>query len=319
MTDAIILTASDVRRALKLDDCIRLIEDALVDDANGNTIPSGVLATHVDGGGFHVKTAGLKGKRNYYVAKINANRPGNSAQFGLPTIQGVLALFDTLNGRVLAVMDSAEITTIRTAAMTAVAAKHLAAAHASSLTILGCGVQGREHVRSISRVRKLREVLAWDVRDDLAKEFATAMSAELHINVAAVQDYRAATKSTDMVVTCTPSHQPLLNRDDVRPGTFIGAVGADNGEKIEIAPELMANAEVVVDVLEQCLKIGDLHHAVEAGVMTGDDVYGTLRDIVAGTLPKPNQREIIIFDSTGTALTDVAAASAVYETVISRQ
>lgn len=315
MTHPIILSGPQVRDVLDLESCIHIIEEALVEDANGNTIPSGVLATHVDGGGFHVKTAGIKGTRNYFAVKVNANRPGNPAQFGLPTIQGVIALFDTLNGRVLAVMDSAEITTMRTAAMTAIAAKHLSRPDSATLTILGCGTQGRENLRAISRVRTLSRVYAWDIRSDFARDYAAAMNKELGIEVLAVDDYKPIT--TDMVITCTPSHEPLLQRGDIGPGTFVGAVGADNGEKSEIAPDLMANAEVVVDVLEQCLKIGDLHHAVKAGAMSGDDVYGSLRDIVAGKLPKPNHREIIIFDSTGTALTDVAAASAVYETVVS--
>jgi alanine dehydrogenase len=105
-----------------------------------------------------------------------------------------------------------------------------------------------------------------------------------------------------------------LMRGDVRPGTFVAAVGADNPLKQELDPELMAANKVVVDILEQCATIGDLHHAIEAGVMLKTDVYAELGRIITGRIPgRTSNEETIIFDSTGTALQDVAAASIVYE------
>jgi ornithine cyclodeaminase/alanine dehydrogenase-like protein (mu-crystallin family) len=99
----------------------------------------------------------------------------------------------------------------------------------------------------------------------------------------------------------------------IRPGTFIAAVGADNPGKQEIDPALMAQSTVVVDHLEQCLRIGDLHHAVSAGLMQPDAVHGTLGEVVAGLKPgRRSDDETIVFDSTGTALQDVAAAILVY-------
>src|SRR5438045_2844083 len=118
----LLLSRSTIHRLLPLPDCIDAVERAFIAQAEARTMPAGVLGTHVANGGFHVKTCGLLGDRPYYVAKINANFPGNPSR-GKPTIQGVLALYDATDGTVLALMDSAEVTRIRTGAATGVVAK----------------------------------------------------------------------------------------------------------------------------------------------------------------------------------------------------
>jgi ornithine cyclodeaminase/alanine dehydrogenase-like protein (mu-crystallin family) len=127
----------------------------------------------------------------------------------------------------------------------------------------------------------------------------------------------AAARASDVILTCTPSRHAMLMRSDVRPGTFIAAVGADSEDKQELEPALLAQGAVVTDVLEQCATIGELHHALAAGVMTRADVRGDLGDVVAGKRPgRSSAEEITIFDSTGSALQDVAAAAVVYERAI---
>jgi ornithine cyclodeaminase/alanine dehydrogenase-like protein (mu-crystallin family) len=126
-------------------------------------------------------------------------------------------------------------------------------------------------------------------------------------------------RASDVIITCTPSREPLLRSGDIRPGAFIAAVGADSEHKSEIAPDLLAASKVVVDALEQCATNGDLHHAIEAGVMRRENVHADLADVVNDTKPgRRSDEEIIIFDSTGTALEDVAAAAVVYELAIER-
>src|SRR4029079_14723644 len=125
----LVLRRDHVRELLDMQACIDAVEDAFRQHAIGRSIAPGILGTHVHGGGFHVKTAGLLGDdttRSLFAAKVNANFPGNPASNGLPTIPGVIALFEAIDGRLLALLDSIEITSIRTAAATAVAAKHLA-------------------------------------------------------------------------------------------------------------------------------------------------------------------------------------------------
>ncbi len=129
------------------------------------TIPPGVLGAHVEGGGFHVKSAGLLDAvdgRPVFAAKVNANFPGNPDRNGLPTIQGVIALFDAADGRLLALLDSIEITSLRTAAATAVAAKYLAP-DAGTVTICGCGEQARNQLRALACVRPVERVMALDL------------------------------------------------------------------------------------------------------------------------------------------------------------
>jgi ornithine cyclodeaminase/alanine dehydrogenase-like protein (mu-crystallin family) len=140
------------------------------------------------------------------------------------------------------------------------------------------------------------------------------MATRLNIEIIPTQDPGAALGKSDVCVTCTPSKKFFLCREAVRPGTFIAAVGADSADKQELEPALLAAAKVVVDILEQCATIGELHHALAAGVVTEDQVHGELGEIVAGQKAgRTSKDEIVVFDSTGTALQDVAAAAVVYE------
>lgn len=310
----LILTRSDVQALLDIDACIDAVSDGFLAQASGRALASGVLGTHVDEGGFHVKTSGLSASRRYFVAKVNANFPGNRSLHGLPTIQGVIALHDASNGVLLALMDSTEITTLRTAAATAVAARHLARSDSATVTVIGCGIQGRSQLLALSRVRSLARASAYDVDARTAHNYAEEMSRVIGCTVEPVSDYRTAARVSDIIVTCTPARDPVLGSPHVRDGTFVAAVGADSDVKQELDPAFLASSKVVVDVLEQCATIGDLHHAIDAGLMRREDVHAELSDVVSGLRPgRESDTEVIVFDSTGTALEDVAAASLVYE------
>jgi alanine dehydrogenase len=312
--DILLLTPREVRNLLSLDTCIVAVEQAFRLYGEGKAIPPGVLGMHTRGGGFHIKAGFLQLGRNYFAAKVNGNFPGNPAAFGLPTIQGVIVLCDADNGRPLAVMDSIEITALRTAAATAVAAKYLAVQDAKVITICGCGKQGRMQLKALAAVCRLKQVFAYDKNEDQARQFAQVLANELALRVTAVTDLAGAVRQSQISVTCTTSHEPVLGVSDVAPGTFIAAVGADNPEKQELHPDLMAKAKIVVDLMEQCASMGDLHHAIEAGAVTRSDVHAELGEVVAGKKPgRTSNAEIIIFDSTGMALQDVAVAAIAYE------
>jgi len=312
VTPALLLTRSDVADLLDLDSCIAAVEEAFRLHGTGDA-ETGVLGIHVPGGGFHIKAGALRLRRPYFAAKTNANFPNNPAKHGLPTIQGVIVLADAEVGTPLAILDSMEITTLRTGAATAVAAKYLAREDARTAAIIGCGNQGWVQLRALRRVRPLTAVRVYDRDRGRAEELARALARELGLTIDVVNDPAAAARNSDIVVTCTSARQPILGLGDVAPGTFVAAVGADNPEKQEIAPALLAASRVVVDVLEQAATLGDLHHAIAAGVMTRGDVT-ELGQIVAGRAA-PSQRgdQVTVFDSTGMALQDVAAAAAVYE------
>jgi len=302
-----------VEARLGLDECIAAVEQAFLLHAQGRSLPPGVLGVPAEGGGFHIKAAGLELDRLYFAAKTNANFPGNPERRGLPAIQGVIVLCDGRDGRVLAVMDSMEVTVRRTAAATAVAARRLARPDSAVATICGCGRQGREQLRALARVLPLRTAYAFDQDPARAGAFAAEMRAALAFDVRPAADLAQAARQSDVCVTCTPSRRPLLFRDHVRPGTFVAGVGADSADKQELDPGLLAGSTVVVDVLDQCAAIGDLHHALEAGLMTRDAVHAELADVISGRKPgRRSPEEITVFDSTGTALEDVAAAAVAY-------
>jgi alanine dehydrogenase len=312
--EILILTSREIHSLLSLDECIGAVEHSFRTHGEGGAAPPAVLSMHTEGGGFHVKAGLLELGRSYFAAKVNGNFPENSSRFGLPTIQGVIVLCDAENGTPLAVMDSREITSLRTAAATAVAAKFLARQDSRTVTICGCGNQGRIQLKALSRVRPLETAFAYDRDGEQALRFSQDLISDLRMSVVPVSNLSAAVRQSDICVTCTTSRQPLLGSDDVSPGTFIAAVGADNPQKQELHPSLMAASKVVCDILEQCAVMGDLHHALESGVVTRANVYAELGEVVAGTKPgRESQEEITIFDSTGMALQDVAAAAFLYE------
>jgi alanine dehydrogenase len=269
-------------------------------------------------GGFHVKAAGLKlPGRTYFAAKTNANFPGNRERFGLPTIQGIVLLFDAKSGVPLAVLDSIEITILRTGAATAAAAKELARSDSAIATLCGCGEQGRVQLEAIAGVLPIERVWAFDADPERARGFAESRSRELSIAVQPTSDLTTVLRESDVCVTCTPSRVPFVASADVRPGTFLAAVGADSAQKQELDPAILARAKVVVDSIDQCAEIGELHHAIESGLMRREDVYAELAEILDGRKPgRTSDEEITVFDSTGTALEDVPAAAAVYEKAV---
>jgi ornithine cyclodeaminase/alanine dehydrogenase-like protein (mu-crystallin family) len=310
----VVLSRRDVLDLLTLPDCIGAVERAFRLHAEGRTLGPGVLGVPAADGGFHIKAAGLVGERSYFAAKTNANFPENPRRFGLPTIQGTIMLADASTGIPLAIIESGSVTALRTGAATAVAAKFLAWCGSRTATIVGCGVQGELQLAAVAAVLPLERAWVFDTDSERAESMAVRASASLGLRVEAARDLRAALRESDVCVTCTPSRRAFVATADVPPGMFIAAVGADSQGKQELEPTLVASATLVVDVLNQCAEIGELQHVLTAGLMTRDQVHAELADVVVGRRPgRTRNDEITIFDSSGTALQDVAAAVAVYE------
>jgi alanine dehydrogenase len=314
---SLLLSRSDVLGLLTLPDCIAAVEQAFRAHAERRAYGPWVLGMTAGAGTFHVKAAGLIGSRPYFAAKTNANFPNNPSRFGRPTIQGTVVLSDAEHGEPLAIMDSGSVTALRTGAATAVAAKYLARPDSRVATVVGCGTQGEIQLAAIASVLPLARVWVVDIDAGRAKELAARTDCKGGLRVEARDDLRAALRDSDVVVTCTPSRQAFVMQDDVRPGAFIAAVGADNQGKQEIDPALVAASTLVVDVLEQCAEIGELQHVLAAGRLSREQVHAELADVIVRRRPgRTRADEITVFDSSGTALQDVAAAIAVYEKAI---
>ena len=312
--ETLLLTRRDVANLLTVTECMVAVENAFGLYANGKMMPPKVLGIHVDNGGFHIKAGVLGSDKTYFSAKTNANFPNNSKENGLPTIQGVIVVCDGTNGRLLSLMDSIEITILRTGAATGIAAKYLALPDAKVATICGCGNQGRISLKALMEVRKLEKIYAFDIDPLQAEKFAHEFSNEIEAISIAANDLSDALSQSHICVTCTPSKIPFIQAEDIMPGTFIAAVGSDSEEKQELFPDLVANNKVVVDIAEQSATIGELHHAIKQGLTTIDRIHAELGQIITGEKAgRESDKEIIIFDSTGTALQDVAAAAIVYE------
>ncbi len=316
----LILTRSDITELMRFSDYVEAVEHAFRLLASQQILGAGVLDIPGKDGMFHIKSAGMPLRDNVYVAvKVNGNFPDNKTRFGLPTIQGAILLSDGIRGYPLAFMDSTEITIQRTGAATAIAASHLARRDSSGATVCGCGKQGRIQLIALKYALPITHAFAFDKDKVLAEQFSMLMTKELGIPVQAVGELAEATQQSDVIVTCTTSRRFFLNKEHVRKGTFVAAVGADSHDKQEVDPALLASSKVVTDILEQCARIGDLHHAIQAKVMTSAQVYAQLHEIVSGEKPAPESPDdIVIFDSTGTAIQDVAAAAIVYQRAVER-
>jgi alanine dehydrogenase len=311
LSNTLLLKRRDVADLLTIEECIIAVETAFKLHAEGKSMPPKVLGMHTDKGGFHIK-AGVSG--TYFVAKTNANFPGNPKQHGLPAIQGIIVVCDGSNGRLLALMDSIEITIIRTGAATAVAAKYLASVDAETITICGCGNQGIISLKALMKVRSFKKVYAFDINEAQVQKFSKEFDKELEIISIRANELTRSLRQSQVCVTCTPSRQPFIRAGDIMPGTFIAAVGADSEVKQELCSDLLASCKIVADFAEQTACIGELHHAIRQGKLTPGDIHAELGEIIAGKKPgRESKEEIIIFDSTGIALQDVAAAAIVYE------
>jgi ornithine cyclodeaminase/alanine dehydrogenase-like protein (mu-crystallin family) len=304
----LVLTREDVSRLLTTRECIEAVEEAFARYGKGDIDPPGILGIAAKDGGFHIKAGILPLKTRYFAAKVNANFPGNGERYHLPTIQGVIALSDADSGYPLAILDSIEVTLKRTAAATAVAARHLARADAKVVTICGCGGQARAQLEALTAVRPLERAYLYDLDPERAQNLARGLSPALDFEILAVARMDEALRESDVIITCTTAKRYFIEKEAVPEGAFLAAVGADSPEKQEIDPRLLRSSKLVVDVLSQCVEIGELHHAPDA------DVHAELAEVVAGKKPgRTSPQEIIIFDSTGMALQDVAAAARVYE------
>ena len=297
--DVLILSRRDIAALMRPRDYLEAVEAGFLAAATGRADTPAPMHMTAEGGAFHAKGSALAGDDAIVALKLNGNFPGNPQARGLPTIQGAILLCDAETGSLLAVMDSIEITLRRTAAASALAARLFASPDAHTLTICGCGDQGRAHAEAMSQVREFTCGFAWDSDRDKAERFAKEMSAALGFEFSAVDDLASAARASDVIATCTTARTSFLGPDGVSPGAFVAA--------------LMAKARIVADVAGQCAQMGDLRAAVAAGVMAPDGIYAELGEVLAGKAKgRVSEEDIYIFDSTGAAFQDAASARIAY-------
>jgi len=316
--EMLILRETEIRTLLDPAECLAAMERAFAAYSNGEAELPSVI--HLDvpehKGEIHVK-AGYLHHGDYYAVKVVSGF-ANNPQLGLPANDGLVVVFDAKTGAPAAfLLDNGFITDFRTGAAGAVAAKHLASKKLRTVAVIGTGGQARYQVEMLALVRNFGEVRiwgrdqgkAWACAEDLGKRRAIGAC-----NFAVVDSVEEAVKQADLVITVTASREPLLQAEWLKPGVTVIAVGADAPEKQELAVGVLARAKVVADSIAQCLRLGEIHHAVEQGAILRDTIYAELGEITSGRKPgRVSEDEIIVCDLTGVGVQDVAAALLVME------
>ena len=234
----------------------------------------------------------------------------NPAEYDLPTVLGTMIYSDPRNAFPLALLDGTTLTRKRTGAAAAVATDHLAVADASSLGIVGAGVQSYTQLEAISTVRDIEQVVVSDKREEAVEQFVEQFDDEFDVRGGSI----AEAASCDVLSTVTPVESPIVSADDLGEHTHINAMGADAPGKNELAPGIVTSAKLVIDDYEQCTHSGEINVPWSEGILSDEDLHGELGEIVAGKRPDRTAEDgVTVFDSTGLAIQDVAAAHVVYE------
>ena len=313
----LVLTEQEIRQTVTMPEAMEAMEEAFAALARGEARLPEVIGLEIPevNGEIHVKGAHMQGDP-YAVFKIATGFWENPAK-GLPVGSGLMMALDAATGfPAVLLLDNGYLTDLRTGAAGGVAANYLANPVLDKVTVIGSGIQARFQLRALAVVRQLAgRVAVWSRNREHADAYAREMAAELDVDVTVAPNIEAALRNTDLVITTTPSRKPLVRAEWLRRGVHINAVGSDAPDKQELDVNVLAQADIIIaDRLSQCLRLGEIHHAVEAGVISADDVAGELGDLIIGRVSgRTDESQITICDLTGVGVQDAAIASLVLE------
>jgi ornithine cyclodeaminase/alanine dehydrogenase-like protein (mu-crystallin family) len=290
--------ARGVEAAVSPARALEAVREAFVAYARGEwTMPPKVYVHAYPAGDFRAMPALGAG---HALLKWVTSFPGNPSR-GLPTVTGLVLLSDASDGTLVAVLDAAAVTALRTGAAAVVAAQTLGRENARTAAVIGAGVNGRAVARTFAAVG--REVLLWDVDPERAESAALEVGGRVAVG-------REEALAADLVVTVTPGHDLVLPLGTLHAGQHVSLMGADGPGKAEIAVEELARTQVFCDDWEQASHAGDLTRAVEAGLVHRDDVTELGAVLARTAAGRRSEGDITIFDSTGLAIQDLAIALA---------
>ena len=314
MSDVLLFREGDVRAALDMPSLIDAMAAAFEAYSSGRAeLPNVIhLAVPESNGEIHVKAGHLHGADRYAIKVVSGFTAGEETVY-----DGLVLVFDAADGRLSAILlDGGYLTDVRTAGAGGLAARLLAPETVRTVAVLGTGHQARYQLDALAAVRSFDRVRLWgrnseraaaavdDLRDRglPAGEVATASTPE------------DAVRGADVVITCTASTRPLVRADWIEPGMHVTAVGSDAPSKQELEPEILARARVVaVDGRDQAVRLGELHHAVEAGLLRVDDAIELGEILARRERGRRSPDDITVADLTGVGVQDVAAAALVLD------
>lgn len=312
----LLLSEEEIRRSVSSKDALDAVAGAFASLARGEARLPGVIYLDITefNGDVHVKGAHLRGA-SHFAIKVAGGWYDNPSR-GLPVGTGLVLVFSAETGAPAALLlDNGYLTDLRTGAAGALAARHLARERLSKVAMIGAGLEARFQLRALADVRELSRIEAWSRDPATAGRFAEEMRGELGADVTVAGDVESAVRGADLVVTATPAREPLVRAEWLSPGVHVTALGSDGPDKQELDVGVLARADLlVVDDLEQTAEKGELHHALEAGAMTREDVAAQLGDLVTGAHPgRTDDEQISVADLTGVGVQDVGVAALTLE------
>lgn len=305
----LIINAEDTRRLLPMAQCIEVMDQAMRAASAGSVnAPERIIAPLADGASYFILMPGFSLDSEVYGAKVVSLHPANPAS-GRPAVQGFVTLFDAQTGTPAALIDGAEITRIRTAAASALAARALARPDARSHGILGAGVQAASHLEAMACVRSIDRVVVWARNREKARQFATEQSERHGIEVCALESAEKAA-ACDIVSVVTNSPEPVLQGAWLKPGAHVSLVGSHEAEHREADSEAVARAAVYVDSRRGALsEAGDLLIPMAEGRIAAGHIVGEIGEVLLGAAPGRRDRtQVTLYKSLGIVAQDLFAA-----------
>lgn len=257
------------------------------------------------------KPAFIEKEQRVTVKILTQRESGNIP--GIPTIQGVVLVMDSVTGEMLSIMDGEYITALRTGAASGLATRCFARKDAEVMALFGCGAQGRTQLEAVICERNIKKVLVYDTFKDAADKLIQDMHEKLQIELV-FADNNAALKDADIICTATNATAPLFRKEDVKPGVHINAIGSFRPEMQELDPYIIKDAKVFVDQREACLKeSGDLIKPITDGIIDQHHIAGDIGEYCLDKIKgRETDDEITVFKSVGVAIQDFAVATDIY-------
>lgn len=320
--ETLLLTDSEVKQLLSMSEVIQAVEKAFIEKGfkRVQMPPKTYIFYHKYEGDVRVMPSYLE-KYDVSAVKIVNSHAKNREKYGLPTVMAVVMLIDPKNGFPLAIMGGKTLTEMRTGAAGGVAAKYLARKDSKIVGMIGAGAQAKTQLASLIEVfKKFEKVKVWSP-DPTKDEFVAEMQPKYGdvCKIIAVKTINEAVENSDIIVTATPSRRPLVMNDVVNSGVHFNCIGADAPGKEELDPAILKRAKIIVDDLEQAIHSGEINVPLSKGVITVNDVWAELSEIIVGLKPGREKREeITIFTSTGLAVQDAVTAEIAYRKAIEK-
>jgi len=315
VSEIIILSQQEVRSCLPMSDAIKAVTDAYKAFALGQVEMPQVQ--HLDVAKYRGEVDIKSGAAENFglIGTKIASGYYDNPKLGLPPGFAVIILLDLKTSMPLAIMDGSYVTAVRTGAAGAVAASVLARKDAKRVGVIGSGTQGRMQVLALNEIFPLEQVKVFNINKVNSEKYVVEMSERLGIDVQAVDTAQIAVSNVDIVVTAVPSKKPMIMDEWIEDGMHINAFGADGPGKQELDPNIMKRAKkIVVDSLKQCRVIGETQHALAQGLIQESDIHAEIGEILLGKkVGRETEEEVTLFDSTGLAVQDIAAANVVYQ------